>query len=328
MNPATASAVPLQGEGAAPAPAGTNPLTVSVLICTSGRGAAAVETIQSILRSTEPFCELLVIDQSTDDRTEEALRSLLTDARLRYIRSATRGKGIALNIGLEEAKGEVIAITDDDCTVDADWPRGLVAVFEHYPQVAVVYGTVVAAEHDPEQGYIPAYTVQREVLCRSIRDKLTARGIGANMAVRKQAVRAIGGFDPELGPGGRFRACVDGDITVRALLAGYHTYETPRSTVLHYGFRTSQQGRQSTHSAFYGIGAAYVKPLRCGRSEVFSLLLYEFWHYALKPSLVATLRLRRPTHWQRVFSMLRGVAHGWRTPVDCTSLRYRPEEKA
>ncbi|MCS6775429.1 MAG: glycosyltransferase family A protein, partial [Chloroherpetonaceae bacterium] len=141
MDPATASAVPLQGEGAVPAPASENPLTVSVLICTSGRGASAVETIQSILRSTGPFCELLVIDQSADDRTEKALRSFLTDTRLRYIRTATRGKGIALNIGLEAAQGEVLAITDDDCTVDADWPRGLVEVFERYPQVAVVYGT-------------------------------------------------------------------------------------------------------------------------------------------------------------------------------------------
>jgi glycosyltransferase involved in cell wall biosynthesis len=302
----------------------SSPLTVTALVCTSGRGDSVVETVQSILRPDSPCCELIVVDQSDDDRTQNALEPFRHDSRLRYLRTETKGKGVALNIGLEEAKGDIIAITDDDCKVDATWPLGLAEVLREHPQVAVVYGNVLADEYDKTKGYIPAYIVGHETLCRNIWHKLKARGIGANMAVRREVIRQIGGFDPELGPGGKFFACVDGDITVRSLLAGYQVYETTRSTVQHYGFRTWEQSRKLTHNAFYGIGAAYVKPLRCGRFDVIPLLLYEFLRYALFPSITATLTFQRPTNWHRVFSLLRGVVNGWRTPMDCEAMRYRP----
>lgn len=299
------------------------PLTVSALVCTSGRGDSVVETVRSILRPDSPCLELLIIDQSDDDRTEAALEPFREDARLRYIRTTTKGKGVALNLGVEEAQGDIIAITDDDCKVDESWPVGLVEVFRAHPQVGVVYGNVLAVEYDREKGYIPAYLVRGETLCRNIWHKLKARGIGANMAVRRTLVLEVGGFDPELGPGGKFFACVDGDMTVRCLLEGHYVYETPHSTVYHYGFRTWEQSRKLTHNAFYGIGAAYIKPLRCGRWDVIPLLLYEFLRYALWPSLAATFTFQRPTNWQRVFSLLRGVSHGWRTPMDCGALRYK-----
>ncbi len=305
-----------------PSDAPASSLAVSVLVCTSGRGDSVVETVQSILIAESPACELIVIDQSDDDRTEEALAPFRQDLRLRYIHSTTKGKGIALNLGMQEARGDIVAITDDDCKVEPDWLDAHLAVFEKYPKVAVTYGNVIAVEYDPEKGYIPAYRVPQETLCVNLKQKLRARGIGANMAVRRETIQQMGGFDPELGPGGKFFACVDGDMTVRCLLNGWHLYETPHSTVLHYGFRTWEQSRSLTHRAFIGIGAAYIKPLKCGRREVIPLLLYEFVCYAFIPSIVATVTFQRPTNWQRVFSFLRGVRQGWKSPIDCATMRY------
>src|SRR5687767_6803484 len=91
------------------------PLTVTALVCTSGRGDSVVETVRSILRPDSPCLELVIIDQSEDDRTETALEPFRADARLHYVRTTTKGKGVALNLGVEEAKGDIIAITDDDC---------------------------------------------------------------------------------------------------------------------------------------------------------------------------------------------------------------------
>jgi glycosyltransferase involved in cell wall biosynthesis len=295
---------------------------VSVLVCTSGRGDSIVETVRSILLPESACCELIIIDQSDDDRTQDALVPFRQDTRLRYIRSNTKGKGVALNLGMQEARGDIVAITDDDCKVEPDWLNAHVAIYEKFPRVAVTYGNVIAEEYDSLEGYIPAYVVAQETHCTNLKQKLRARGIGANMAVRREVIQAVGGFDPELGPGGRFFACVDGDITVRCLLFGWELYETPHSTVLHYGFRTWEQSRPLTHRAFIGIGAAYIKPLRCGRREVIRLLLYEFIHYALMPSIVATVTFKKPTNWQRVFSFLRGVRQGWKSPIDCATMRY------
>src|SRR5579871_4460836 len=91
--------------------------TVSALICTRNRGDSLIPTVRSILRPNNPCMELVIIDQSSDDATENALKPFMSDSRLRYLRTTTRGKGIALNIGLEECRGEIVAITDDDCEV-------------------------------------------------------------------------------------------------------------------------------------------------------------------------------------------------------------------
>ena len=305
-----------------PSDAPASALAVSVLVCTSGRGDSVVTTVQSILIPESPACELIVIDQSDDNRTEDALAPFRQDTRLRYIHSTTKGKGVALNLGMQEARGDIVAITDDDCKVDPNWLAAHLAVYEKYSQVAVTYGSVQAVEYDPDKGYIPAYIVAQPTLCTTLKQKLRARGIGANMAVRREVIQQMGGFDPELGPGGRFFACVDGDMTVRCLLNGWHLYETPDSTVLHYGFRTWEQSRSLTHRAFIGIGAAYIKPLKCGRREVIRLLLYEFFCYAFIPSIAATVTFQRPTNWQRVFSFVRGVRQGWKSPIDCATMRY------
>ncbi len=301
----------------------TRPLTVSALICTRDRPDSVVKAVRSILQSDSPCSELLVVDQSDDGSTEGILKPHLKDPRLRYTRSSTRGKGRALNVGLAEAKGDIVAITDDDCEVGEGWPRHHLDVFARHPRVAVSFGNVLAVEHDPEKGFIPAYISTHDRLCRNIWDKLSARGIGANMAVRRRLVLGLGGFDPALGPGGQFFACVDGDMTVRCLLEGYHVYESKESHVHHHGFRDWEEGRALTRRAWFGIGAAYVKPLKCGRWGALPVLLYEFFQGALFPFLWATLTFRRPKGWLRVISFLQGTLQGWRAPVDREKILFR-----
>src|SRR4029453_12171805 len=93
------------------------PPLISALVCTYGRGRLVVDTVASILANTHPNFELVVVDQSKHNEPVAALRSFSTDPRLRYLKSATIGKGDALNVGLIETKGSAIVITDDDCTV-------------------------------------------------------------------------------------------------------------------------------------------------------------------------------------------------------------------
>ncbi len=299
------------------------PLTFCALVCTRDRASSAVRAVRSILRSDSICSELIVVDQSDDQSTENALRPLLKDPRLRYIRSSTKGKGRALNVGLAEATGEIVAITDDDCEVGEGWPRHHLDIFAKHPQVAISFGNVLAAEHDRGKGFIPTYTSKHDRLCRNIWDKLPARGIGANMAVRREVVLELGGFDPALGPGGKFFACVDGDMTVRCLLEGYHVYESKESHVRHSGFRDWEEGRALTRGAWFGIGAAFVKPLKCGRWSALPVFLYEFLWGALWPFVWATVTFRRHKGWLRVLSFLQGALQGLRAPVDPDKILYR-----
>jgi glycosyltransferase involved in cell wall biosynthesis len=99
-----------------------DPPLISALVCTCSRDRLVANTVSSILANTHPNFELIVVDQSKDNETREALRPF-TDRRLKYLKSATIGKGNALNVGLRETRGAVVAITDDDCRVPGPGSR-------------------------------------------------------------------------------------------------------------------------------------------------------------------------------------------------------------
>ncbi len=298
--------------------------STSALICTRNRGASLVPTVCSILSPGRSIQELVIVDQSPGDETESALSPFRNDPRLRYIRSASWGLSVARNVALAESRCDICAFTDDDCEVDENWPRVHQEIFARFPQVAVSYGNVLSVDHDETLGFIPIYHVAANRLCTTVRNKIHARGIGANMAVRRDVVLKLGGFDPELGAGARFSSCEDGDIAVRCLLSGYHVYETADSSVDHYGFRTWEQARALMRDSFFGIGAAFIKPVKCGCREMIPLLVWELWTHAVFPSLRSTLTLQKNMGWGRAVSYLRGAVQGWRSPIDTVHMLYLP----
>src|SRR6476646_6072108 len=91
---------------------------VTVVIPTRNRGDSVVRTIRTTLLNGYPDLELIVVDQSDDNRTEISLQPLLSERHISYIRTTTRGLSAALNVGVALAQTGIIAITGDDCEVD------------------------------------------------------------------------------------------------------------------------------------------------------------------------------------------------------------------
>jgi glycosyltransferase involved in cell wall biosynthesis len=281
-----------------------------------------VDTVSSILANSYPNFELVVVDQNKDNETWEALRPFSADPRLRYLKSATIGKGYALNAGLRETKGTAVAITDDDCTVPPNWLETFASIFTAHPMVAVAFCCVEAGEHDRTAGFVPDYVRTGDRMLTTMHDARLVRGLGAGMAVRRSMIEEIGKFDPMLGPGSRFLDCDDRDIAMRALLAHYHVYETSTIAVKHFGFRTWQQGRQLTHRNFLGIGAAYSKFVKCGRIELMYIPAYEFAKYALWPPVRDLVHLRQPSGMVRITAFMKGFIEGLRTPLDRATMTF------
>jgi glycosyltransferase involved in cell wall biosynthesis len=303
-----------------------DPPLISALVCTCNRGRLVVDTVSSILANTHPNFELVVVDQSKDNETWEALRPFRADPRLRYLKSATIGKGYALNAGLRETKGTAVAITDDDCTVPPNWLEVFASIFAAHHRVAVAFCCVEAGEYDRTAGFVPDYVRTGDRMLSTMHDARHVRGLGAGMAVRRNMIEEIGGFDPMLGPGSRFPDCDDRDIAIRALLARYHVYETSTIAVKHFGFRTWQQGPQLTRRNFLGIGAAYSKFLKCGRIELIYIPAYEFIKYALWPPIRDLLLLRQPRGIVRITAFVKGFIEGLRTPVDKATMIFVEEQ--
>jgi len=95
-----------------------------------------------------------------------------------------RGKSRAINKAVRQARGEILAITDDDCLVSKNWLTAIVGDFDRDPQLAAVGGRVEL--HDSRDYPITLRTKKERITYRNGDDALDLI-IGANMAFRRQA---------------------------------------------------------------------------------------------------------------------------------------------
>jgi GT2 family glycosyltransferase len=248
----------------------------------------------------------------------------MADRRLRYVQSKAVGKGAALNEGLGLAHGGIVVCTDDDCDTPPGWVVGMADILDAHPRVAVAFCNVLAAPHDRSAGYIPAYERRTDRVLTSVLQVRHGIGLGAGMALRRGAVLAFGGFDEAFGPGSRFRSGDDWDISVRALLNGWHVFDTAGHAVRHHGYRTFAEGKDHAWRDWVGIGALFGKPLRAGRLSVAIPALYQFAVYAVWPPIAAVLRGRPPSGWARIAGFARGFLEGVSTPTDRKTVAFRP----
>ncbi len=136
----------------------------------------------------------------------------------------------------------------------------------------------------------------------------------------------MGGFDEQLGPGGRMLSGEDRDLAARALAAGWWVLQSPDPFVVHHGFRTWEQGRWLTRRDWYGIGAAYVKQLKCRNLRIVPVIAHEVvWFGLIKPVGLFLLG-RRHTGLRRIGYFVSGFVAGLRTPVDVTTMLYVDRE--
>jgi glycosyltransferase involved in cell wall biosynthesis len=289
---------------------------VSAVISTRDRANVIRDAVYAILQNDHPEFELIVADQSADGQTEAALAPLITDPRLRYVRTATAGKSAGLNAGIRAARGALVATTDDDCRVPPDWLRQIEAAFAVDRRIGIVFGNVLPAPQDRAEGRIPSYIRQRPFLARGIRDKNQVEGLGACMAVRRDVWQSLGGFDELLGIGARFSAGEDGDLALRALLAGHWIHETPSVWLTHYGLRKWDQMPALIESYWRGTGAMMAKPVRAGRWQMLPLLLRLAARWAVGTSTVGSSLGPQPKRIARLLSFCRGFLAGLALPVD------------
>jgi glycosyltransferase involved in cell wall biosynthesis len=228
------------------------------------RPASVGATIRSIQAQTFSDWELIVVGQGDDRELREAVAASWWDDRVRYLHIARRGSSRARTAGLMAARGEIVAMTDDDCEARPDWLRVLKGILDAEPDTALVGGAMVAP---PARAVWPA-SCPVWIPAEALYDP-RARGhgpppgwdwIGANFAIRRAAAALVGDFDARLGIGGDFPAAGDTDYKLRMEAQGLTMRSTPRAVVYHtfgwrYGVRDVLQ-HQRDHARGNGAMAA------------------------------------------------------------------------
>ncbi len=309
-------------------PQSKTPVLVSVLVCTRNRGPNVVPTVRSILASDFPSLELLVLDQSDDGTTRDALAPVLArDPRLAYHHLGLPGKARALNRGCAMTRGQYVLLTDDDCEVLPNWIGSMVEEFERNPDVDCVFGRVDAGSFDPAEGYVPVCPISEPRTIRRLDELLTMPGwgnfgMGANMSIRAGALAHLHGWDECIGPGAKFGSGDDHDLSVRLLRAGSAIRFSSTPRVIHYGLRRWDNAGRDYRRIWFGLGGVFAKHLRCGSF---------YWGGIRVPvnqvrdCTTKLLHGERPYGVSYVASWLRGFGSGLIHPLDRELSRFVPQ---
>jgi glycosyltransferase involved in cell wall biosynthesis len=127
--------------------------------------------------------EIIVVDNNSTDQT--TLIALSKGARVE--REPRKGYVHAIRRGIEVSQTDLIAFTDADCRVPSDWLEKILVNFDSSTKVVGVGGKL--AFYD-----IPSIVDKTVQSILYLNEALP----GNNMAVKRQALRQIGGIDPSV----------------------------------------------------------------------------------------------------------------------------------
>lgn len=184
-------------------------MDLTVLLCTYNRSALLERSLASVLVCQVPAgvrWEVLVVDNNSKDQTRDVVTGLIRQHpdRLRYLFEGQQGKSFALNSGIQDARGRIIAFVDDDVTVDSLWLWALTKELLA-DSCAGAGGKVVPMWTSEPPSWLPL-TEPHGLAPLAAFDLGNAPGrlkeppFGTNMAFQKQVFAKHGTFRTDLGP--------------------------------------------------------------------------------------------------------------------------------
>ncbi len=200
---------------------------ISVIVPTYNRGISLKLCLDALLAQDYPTYEIILSDDGSTDDTR-LIAAQYPDVR--YVCQENRGPAAARNRGIEPARGEIIAFTDDDCRAPPNWLSCLADGFRRHPEVAGVGGYLdppdEAVAHSVFARYerfvsMVLYHQKQSEMIGGLEDY--PAGGTSNIAYRKSVLEQVNGFDEWF----RYPAAEDHDLRVRVHRLGYKLLYVP-----------------------------------------------------------------------------------------------------
>jgi glycosyltransferase involved in cell wall biosynthesis len=148
--------------------------------------------------------ELIIVDNNSKDETKIAVHDFIDSSRIccKYVIEEVQGKSYALNRGVKEAKGDIIALTDDDVIVDKDWLLNIQKAFKEN-NVACLGGKILPIWEKPRPKWLEGRCLLDILAIVDLGNetkKISEPIIwGANLSMKSSVFKKYGYFDTSLG---------------------------------------------------------------------------------------------------------------------------------
>lgn len=185
--------------------------------------------------------EVLIIDNNSNDKTREVVEKFKTKypGIFRYIFEKNQGLSYARNRGIKEAKGEIVAFTDDDVLVESEWLINIHLTFKEY-NVDCVGGKILPVWQKQRPKWLVDKILANLALLDYAEDVfyITKGGKkplwGANLCVSKRALEELGCFHTIIGrKGNKLYSGEETDFLERLTKKGKTILYQPKLIVHH-----------------------------------------------------------------------------------------------
>jgi glucosyl-dolichyl phosphate glucuronosyltransferase len=215
---------------------------ISIVVCTYNRAKSLRLTLESLFKLDIPHhrcVELLLVDNNSTDATRELVHAMQESSpfQLRYLFEPEKGLSFARNRGVREAKGEILAFTDDDVLVERNWLRAVEECFSNR-ETACAGGRI----HPLWEVERPNWLTQELYnylalldLGDEARDLSEPLVYGANFVVRASMFTKYGLFETSIGRSGeKLYGGEESEFIERLLAGGERVCYLPDLVVHHY----------------------------------------------------------------------------------------------
>lgn len=188
---------------------------VSVIIPTYNHAAYITEAIDSVLAQAYQDLEIIVIDDGSNDSTQDILAPYIKEKKIRYYFQNNKGLSAARNTGLKLATGIFVKFLDSD---DFLFP---LQIEKHIEQISRINDKLLLTMTNFSMLSPSGRMVDVNVPMVSKESQLahfilSNRGAIHSYLFPKTLLEEAGGFDEEL------KACEDFDLKLRLLMMGAH----------------------------------------------------------------------------------------------------------
>jgi glycosyltransferase involved in cell wall biosynthesis len=246
---------------------------VTVAVLTYNRSRRLRETLAGMVRQNYPAgdWELIVVDNNSTDDTRDTVSSFASGVTApRLVVETRQGLDHGRNRAIDEARGDVIVLADDDILVGPDWLAQLVAPFssDNAQRIGVVGGEVVPVFPDG----VPAWLERAHRPLGFRRDPgplpPNQAPMGANFAFPRWVFERFGKFETSLDrQGERLFGGGDSEMIRRVRAGGLEAWFVPGARALHQMSADRLTFRYAGRHAFDSARSRVVDQVRALRAS-------------------------------------------------------------
>ncbi len=278
-------------------------MKITVILCTYNRCESLAKALDSVAASVLPASvewEVLVVDNNSPDKTRELIESYCTryPGRFRYLFEGKQGKSNALNSGIRNARGTILAFMDDDVLVARDWLHNLTAPLDS-GEWGGVGGRILSQQAIDLPKWLDLdgeYGMGGMLALFDHGDKgfeLKTPPFGTNMAFPARIFAQLGGFRTDMGPcpGSELRN-EDMEFGRRLMAAGEKLWYVPDAIVYH-AIPPNRLKQEYLLRFWYDHGRAQIREIG-PRPDVFGVI--PRWLFAI-PKICLVVLPQRIFRW-------------------------------